>query len=221
LAKKRNKIAAYSDALEAFVAALTAAHPELSKDELAQLIAHVGPKSRIGTVMFSSDSNEWETPKPLFDKLDTEFHFTLDPCATDKNHLCVKYFTKADDGLSKPWGNHRVFVNPPYGNAIPKWVKKSYEESLRGALVVMLVPARTETRYWHEYCMKGEIRFIKGRIGFINRTLPSYKENGKFKISAAPFPSAIVIFGSGKRSVSSYGFKAKNDGYYVQQKLGI
>jgi hypothetical protein len=114
-----------------------------------------------------------------------------------------------------------VFVNPPYGNAIPKWVKKSYDESLRGALVVMLVPSRTETRYWHEYCMKGEIRFIKGRIGFINRTLLNFKENEKLKITAAPFPSAIVIFGSGKRSVSSYGFKAKNDGYYVQQKLGI
>ena len=203
----------YSKALETIISL----HPELA----GELSEYTGYKSRIGKVMFSSDSAEWETPQPFFDKLDSEFHFTLDPCATDKNHKCLKYFTKKDNGLEKSWGNHRVFVNPPYGNVIPKWVKKCHEESLRGALVVMLIPARTDTRWFHDYCMRGEIRFIKGRLGFINRTLPSYKEDGKFTISKAPFPSAIVIFGSGKRTVSSYGLKAQNDMKFVQQKLGI
>lgn len=147
--------------------------------------------------MFSSKSDEWETPQGLFDRLDAEFHFTLDPCATPDNAKCEKYFTREDDGLSQDWLNHRIFVNPPYGREISKWVKKSYEEGYlyAKAIVVMLIPARTDTKYWHDWVMQAsEIRFIKGRLKFVNRTLPSYNDDGNFKVSPSPFPSAVVIF---------------------------
>lgn len=200
------------------IASIISIHPEL-EGEIIDIADRVGTKRKVIDAFCSSKSSEWETPQPIFDKLDAEFHFTLDPCSTEKNHKCPKYFTKKDNGLVKEWGNHTVFVNPPYGREIPKWVKKSYEEALRGALVVMLIPSRTDTLWWHKYIMKGEIRFIKGRIGFINRTLPSYVEGGKFKVSKALFPSAIVIFGRGKRQVSSYQFKSVHDIQYVQKKL--
>jgi len=135
-------------------------------------------------VHFSSKSNEWDTPQELFDKLNLEFGFTLDPCSSDENHKCSKHFTIIDDGLSQDWSNDAVFMNPPYGREIGKWIEKAYEEGQKGAVCVCLIPSRTDTKYWHEYCMKGEIRFIKGRIKFGN------SEN------SAPFPSAIVIFRS-------------------------
>lgn len=78
--------------------------------------------------MFSSKSAEWETPKWLFSKLNNEFNFTLDPCATKENHLCDKYYTIKDDGLLQDWSGETVFVNPPYGRAIKDWVKKCYDE---------------------------------------------------------------------------------------------
>jgi phage N-6-adenine-methyltransferase len=132
--------------------------------------------------LFSSLTDEWETPQELFDKLDAEFNFNLDPCCTKENAKCKRFFTKEDDGLSQEWSGS-VYVNPPYGREIIKWCKKSYESSLFGALVVMLVPARTDTKWWHEYAMKAqEIRFIRGRIKF-----------GGCK-NSAPFPSAILIF---------------------------
>lgn len=125
----------------------------------------------------------WETPQDFFDKLNSEFNFTLDPCATPKTAKCKKYYTKEDDGLKQDWTGERVFCNPPYGTAIKNWVKKCSEEK---ALVVMLIPARTDTRYFHDYIYdKAEIRFIKGRLKF----------GGKQKRSgSAPFPSMIVIF---------------------------
>lgn len=134
--------------------------------------------------IFLSKSNEWETPWEFFNMLDAEFHFNLDPCATDENHKCDKYYTIADDGLSKNWCGHRVFCNPPYGRDLPKWAKKAYEESRKPeTLVVMLVPARTDTRWFHEFIYgKSEIRFIRGRIKFVGATQP------------APFPSMIVVF---------------------------
>ena len=135
-----------------------------------------------------SNSNEWETPQDLFDELDREFHFTLDPCATDQSAKCQKYFTKKDDGLSKSWAGEVVFMNPPYGREIGKWIKKAHEES-DNATVVCLIPSRTDTAYWHDYVMKGVIRFIRGRLYF-NRV------NGE--TGPAPFPSAIVIFGKKK-----------------------
>lgn len=132
-------------------------------------------------VHFSSQTNEWATPQDFFDSLHKEFKFNLDPCATKENAKCKKYFTEKDDGLKKSWNDFRVFCNPPYGREIGKWVKKGSEA--QGGVVVMLIPARTDTRYFHEYIYhKAEIRFLKGRLKF-----------GGSK-NSAPFPSMIVIF---------------------------
>lgn len=130
-----------------------------------------------------SKSNEWGTPKDLYQSLDEEFRFTLDPCATSENHKCHKYFTIADDGLSKSWNGETVFMNPPYGREIGKWVRKAYEEWDAHTTIVCLIPSRTCTSYWHD-CIEGfaEVRFIRGRLKF-----------GEAKKNA-PFPSAIVIF---------------------------
>ena len=133
---------------------------------------------------FSSASNEWAPPQDLFDKLDAEFGFELDPCATSENAKCDRFFTREDDGLWQPWEGRRVFMNPPYGKTIGQWMYKAYSESQNGALVVCLVPARTDTAWWHDYAMKGEIRYLRGRLYFEN----------KDKAGRAPFPSAIVVF---------------------------
>lgn len=137
-------------------------------------------------LMFSSKSDNWATPDDFYKKLNDEFNFNLDPCATDENHKCELYYTKDDDGLSQKWGGYRVFCNPPYGRGIGKWVEKAYKEAQQeDTLVVMLLPARTDTRWFHEYIYnKTEIRFIKGRIKF-----GGCKNN-------APFPCMIVIFRS-------------------------
>ena len=125
-------------------------------------------------VHFKSEKMDWKTPVAVYEKLDAEFRFDHDPCPPD-------YIV---DGLTSEWGKCN-FVNPPYGRELPKWVKKSYEESLKGKTVVMLIPSRTDTRYWHDYCMKAkEIRFIKGRLKF------------QGAINSAPFPSAIIVFNS-------------------------
>ena len=111
--------------------------------------------------LFSSASVEWATPQALFDELDAEFHFDLDPCSTHENAKC----------------------NPPYGRELPKWIKKAHDEAEKGALVVMLIPARTDTRAFHDYIYhQAEIRFLRGRIRFVGS-----KWN-------APFPSMVVIF---------------------------
>ena len=145
--------------------------------------------------MFSSKSDEWETPQDLFNSLNDEFHFTLDPCSTHENHKCDKYYTQEDDGLSKDWAGETVFCNPPYGRSIGKWVEKCYKESLKGSTVVMLIPSRTDTKWFHKYIYnKAEIRFLKGRLKFINRALPSWNEQGNYKLSPAPFPSMVVVF---------------------------
>lgn len=134
--------------------------------------------------VFSSQTDEWATPQNLFDELNTEFHFDLDPCATDENHKCAEYYTKADDGLTKNWGGRSVYCNPPYGRQIGKWVRKAYEEAQKpGTTVVLLVPARTDTKWFHDYIYgKAEIRFIKGRVRFGN------SKHG------APFPSMVVVW---------------------------
>lgn len=139
--------------------------------------------------MLTSKDMTWETPQDFFDELNKEFAFTLDPCATKETAKCTKYYTKEDDGLSKDWGGNQVFVNPPYGRDIGKWVKKSYEESIRTDMltqVVMLIPSRTDTKYFHDYIYgKSRIRFIKGRLKF---------KMGGVQAQSAPFPSMIVIF---------------------------
>jgi len=132
--------------------------------------------------LMSSKTDEWSTPQSTFDGLDREFHFTLDPCCTRANAKCKKYFTKEDDGLEQCWYDNVVFMNPPYDLEIGKWIEKAYMSSKYGTTVVCLVPARTDTAWWHDYVMKGEIRFIRGRLKFGDA-----KNN-------APFPSAIVIF---------------------------
>lgn len=134
--------------------------------------------------MFSSKTPEWATPQALYDELNAEFNFTLDPCATKENAKCSKFYTKEDDGLSKNWDAERVFCNPPYGAYTPHWVKKAAEA--KNGIVVMLIPARTDTRYFHEHIWKkAEIRFIKGRIKF---------EGAQVGSGAAPFPSMVVVF---------------------------
>jgi len=136
--------------------------------------------------MFSSISDEWSTPDDLFAQLDQEFHFTLDPCATQANAKCARYFTKEQDGLSQDWSSETVFMNPPH-SGIKRWLRKAWEESQKpGITVVCLIPARTDTKYWWDYVMQvwpHGIRFIRGRLKF-----------GGSKNSAT-FPSAVVIFG--------------------------
>ena len=134
-------------------------------------------------VMFSRKSDLWSTPQETFDALDREFNFTLDAAADETNHKCERFFSADEDGLKMDWGGQRVFCNPPYSN-IKEWVKKCYEEALKlNTIVVLLIPARTDTRYFHDYIIhRSEIRFIKGRLRF-----------GEAK-AGAPFPSMIVIF---------------------------
>ena len=147
-------------------------------------------------VHFSSKSNEWETPQDLYDILNDEFHFKVDAAATDDNKKCDVYFTETDSALDKTWKDYgkTIWLNPPYGRGIGKFIKKAYEEALKGCTVVCLIPARTDTKFFHEYCAKGEIRFIKGRLKFVNRSFPSWNAEGNFKLTPAPFPSCIVIF---------------------------
>lgn len=115
--------------------------------------------------MFSSKTDQWATPQEFYDQLNDEFHFTLDPCADESNHKCDKYYTKEQDGLSQDWSGERVFCNPPYGRAIGDWVKKCAECACD--IAVMLIPARTDTRWFHQYIYgKTEVRFIKGRLKF-------------------------------------------------------
>ena len=138
-------------------------------------------------VMFSSESDSWGTPELFFKKLDVVFNFTLDPCASLENTKCSKFFTKEDDGLSKDWGGHSVFMNPPYGRQIGDWIRKAFNESRKpNTVVVCLIPSRTDTKYWHEYCMRADkISFVKGRLRFGGSR------------NSAPFPSAVVVFTSG------------------------
>lgn len=139
----------------------------------------------ISDVVFSSAKDDWETPQDFFDSLNAEFGFTLDPAADDRNHKCAQYYTKEQDGLSQDWTGETVFVNPPYGRIeTGRWVEKAYNESQKpGTTVVMLIPARTDTKWFHGYIEgKAEIRFVKGRLKF-----------GGSK-DDAPFPSMVVVF---------------------------
>lgn len=124
-------------------------------------------------VIFSSQNDNWKTPAEVYNGLNEEFNFDFDPCPLNEN--------PDFNGLTIEWGKSN-FVNPPYSD-ISNWCKKSYEEGQKGKIVVMLIPSRTDTQYWHDYIMKSdEIRFIKGRLKFGNSKNP------------APFPSCIVVF---------------------------
>ena len=137
-------------------------------------------------VLLSSKKMDWATPQDFFDRLNAEFHFTLDPCADDFNHKCEKYYTEAQDGLKQDWSGERVFCNPPYGRDVPKWVQKCFDETHTGNcdLAVMLLHARTDTRWFHDYIYHkaDEVRFVKGRLKFGGQT------------TNAPFPSMVVVF---------------------------
>lgn len=139
----------------------------------------------VSKTLFSSNKDNWSTPQYLFDDLNKEFHFTLDPASDDDNAKCDRHYTLLDDGLSKSWAGERVWLNPPYGKTISVWMEKAYKESVNGACVVCLVPARTDTQWFHNWVINRpnvEIRFIKGRLKF-----------GGSKQSA-PFPSMIVVY---------------------------
>lgn len=136
------------------------------------------------SALLSSKNTEWETPQDFFDKLNAEFHFTLDPCALPETAKCKKYYIPNDDGLLQDWAGESVFCNPPYGRQLGAWVRKCREESWKpNTKVIMLIPARTDTLWFHTHIYnKAEVRFIKGRLKF-----------GGAKTSA-PFPSMVVIF---------------------------
>ena len=142
--------------------------------------------SKINKGMMTSSTDLWATPQDFFDQ-QSAFHgpFDLDVCADKTNAKCAIYFDKDVDGLKQTWVG-KCWMNPPYGREIGKWMKKAYESSINGTVVVCLVPARTDTKWWHDYAMKGEITFIRGRLKF-----------GGSK-NSAPFPSAIVVFGASK-----------------------
>ena len=143
-------------------------------------------------VMFSSKSSDWETPQDFYEKLNEEFGpFTLDPCASEETAKCENYFTMQNDGLFRSWAKQTVFMNPPYGRQISNWIRKAYQEAQNpGTKVVCLIPARTDTKYWHDYCMRAkEIHFVKGRLKFGDST------------NCAPFPSAVIIFESDRETI--------------------
>lgn len=139
-------------------------------------------------VHYSSATAEWSTPQDFFNKVGERFNFALDVCANANNNKTEKYYSQYEDGLVQDWvmdsaiEGGDVWMNPPYGRTIQKWVKKAYESSLEGATVVCLLPARTSTRWFHDYCLKGEVEFVRGRLKF-----GGAKHN-------APFPCMLVVF---------------------------
>ena len=139
-------------------------------------------------VHFSSEKMDWETPQKFFNELNDQYNFTLDVASNGTNAKTEKYFTKEDDGLKKEWKG-RVFCNPPYGREIKHWVKKAHDESKKdyNELIVLLIPARTDTKYWHDFIFNkaSKIIFLKGRLKF--------EVNGK-STNSAPFPSALIVY---------------------------
>ena len=150
----------------------------------------------VSKTLFSSNSAEWETPQELFDQLNKEFGFTMDVCATFENRKCEVWLGHGPgstfvDGLKHSWGSMVCWMNPPYGRDIGLWIAKASEEAQKGATVVCLLPARTDTKYVHDYIWDTEthrtrqgveLRLLKGRLKF-----------GGSK-NSAPFPSMVVVF---------------------------
>lgn len=155
--------------------------------------------------LFSSRSNEWRTPPEIFNKLDKEFNFTLDPASTDENALCSYHFTLEQNGLEQDWSKQRVFCNPPYGGETRKWVEKCYSEvQNKCELAVLLIPCRPDVSYFHDFILgkAAEVRFVRSRIKYLN-------ENGEIKQSS-PFPSVIVVFKKGKHSTQYSSFNLRS-----------
>lgn len=139
----------------------------------------------VDKVLFSSATDEWSTPQHVFDQWDADYHFDLDVCATPENAKCKKFFTRADDGLAQVWTGS-CWMNPPYGREVGLWVEKAWRsvDKEQADFVVCLLPARTDTRWFHDYCWKyGRVYFLRGRLKFGGAT------------NSAPFPSMITVFG--------------------------
>ena len=149
-------------------------------------------------IHFSQDSDEWDTPQWLFDALNKEFGFTLDPCCAGPNAKCDKYFTMQENGLLRDWGTETVFMNPPYSD-VSAWMGKAYGSANEGATVVCLIPSRTDTAWWHNYVMKAEIRLLRGRLKF-----------GEAK-NSAPFPSAVIVFRPKEFKLISFCLEQKDE----------
>ena len=150
-------------------------------------------KSKIGRVRndgrWHSRGSDWATPLELFEELDKEFHFTLDVCASDWNKKYKKFFSEKENGLLQNWGKNVCFMNPPYGKVLSDWMKKAFESAKKGATVVCLVPAATDTYWWHEFALRGEIRYLRGRPRFLTK-------KGEWQQTFSP--SVIVIFDSAR-----------------------
>jgi site-specific DNA-methyltransferase (adenine-specific) len=156
-------------------------------------------------VMFSHKNDEYQTPQKLFDLLDAEFHFNVDAAANSENTKCPVFMDNALDAPIWTTTKETFFLNPPYSK-IGLFIKKSYEESLKGATVVCLIPVRSDTDYWHTFVMRAEeIRFILHRLKF---DLPKELQGEDYKLNSAPFPSCIVVFRNhcGSTKISSYKF---------------
>lgn len=134
-------------------------------------------------LMFSSATDQWATPQAFFDEWHAMFNFTLDVCADAENAKCPRFFDRLTNGLSQSWSSDVCWMNPPYGREIGRWVQKAHVESVKGATVVCLLPARTDTAWWHDYVIPhAKVTFIRGRLKFGNAT------------NSAPFPSAVAVF---------------------------
>jgi site-specific DNA-methyltransferase (adenine-specific) len=132
-------------------------------------------------LFYTEQRQDWATPRDLFEALDREFHFTLDVCASAENAKVPQHLTEEDNALMLEWSG-ACYMNPPYAK-MEQWVRKAHLEACRGAVVVCLLPVRTDTSWWHEWVTKArEVRFIRGRVRFEGTT------------SSAPFASAVVVF---------------------------
>lgn len=140
---------------------------------------------------YNGNGRDWATPPEVFDQLHAEFNFTLDPCATPATAKCAKFYTEADDGLSKSWAGERVFMNPPYGREVYAWTRKAHLEAKAGALVVGLLPASCDLQWWHDdVAGKADVRYIRGRVRFI--TDGPYRASGFFaSVVTVWMPGAI------------------------------
>ena len=135
--------------------------------------------------LFSSSSENWSTPMDLFELINSKYNFTVDVCADASNNKVKKYYNIQKDGLSQDWSNDVCWCNPPYGKNISKWIEKAYVESEKGTKIVMLLPSRTDTKWFHNFIYENKnakIEFIKGRLKFSGSN------------NSAPFPSMIVKF---------------------------
>lgn len=139
-------------------------------------------KAKLNYGLFTASKDDWETPKELFDRMDRQFHFEMDVAAKEENTKCRRFYTREMNGLSLPWSKVN-WCNPPYGKEIIEWCRKADEEAQNGKFTAMLIPARTDTRWFHEYCKKYRIEFLRGRVKFVGAKC------------GAPFPSMVVFFG--------------------------